>query len=41
MPDRLSDVSLCIANGVGLGHQNVSACRWDAAAWIFASSRYG
>ena len=36
MPDRLRDVNLCIANSVGLGHQNLSACRWDATAWIFA-----
>ena len=34
MPDRLSDVILCIANGVELGHQNVSASRWDVNAWI-------
>jgi len=34
MPDRLSDVILCIANGVELGYQNVSARRWDVNAWI-------
>ena len=34
MPDRLSDVILCIANGVELGHQNVSASRAGSAAFL-------
>jgi hypothetical protein len=36
MPDMLGEAILCIVNGAGLGHQNVSACRWDATAWIVA-----
>jgi hypothetical protein len=41
MPDMLGEAILCIVNGVGLGHQNVSACRWDATAWTVALTHIG